>query len=135
MAFGKSEKLSDGLKGALLMSMLDKDLRQAIMQKSSIADRMTYPQMRDFVISWVNQQTQMIRPTPMDIGQVENSRGKGVGTPGIMPVMDNQNWDGTLCMPCGYDETWAQAIGANVCYNCGQPGHCAANCQKTLQRA
>ena len=53
------------------MSMLSKELQGAILQKSSLSDKLTYPQMRDFVISWVNQQSQLIRPTPMDIGVLD----------------------------------------------------------------
>ena len=67
------EKLNANLKLAIFIGMLPKEFQDMIWQKSCTTTKLQYEAARDYVVSVVSQRIQVTRPTPMDVGSLDNA--------------------------------------------------------------
>ena len=68
------EELTPCVKLAILVGLLPKEYQDMVMQNQvgKIGDQMEYEQTREQIINVATQKVNMMKPVPMDMGQVEN---------------------------------------------------------------
>jgi hypothetical protein len=106
-----SEEVNGKLKVAILVGMLPKEFQDMVFQASSQkdGDKIDYEATRDHVLNVANQKMQMLKPTPMDIGTMEDEY-KG----------DQGQFE---------QEVDAVDKAQIKCYNCQKFGHFARECR------
>ena len=89
------EKLSDNLKMAILVGILPKDFQDMVFQNGVLGTgKMEYQEIRDYVVKVADQKTQLNRPTPMDIGAVNQNEWCWEDYQGSFVESNTDGWGG-----------------------------------------
>ena len=119
------ETLSEKMKLALLIGMLPQDFQDTIIQSHTLRmDEMKYDDLRTYVMGLANQKMNMMKPTPMDIGKMENGGEFGkVEEQGweMCEGWEEEGWGEQAGAPMGKGADWDvnAATSSMQCYACG----------------